>query len=259
MSENVKRSPRCEAGPHFLFLILIISIVLVPILSFKISSQFVFPYPKFSDLVFDFQDEFKHLTSYERPLGAESGYRDLMGPLLGMRRLSADIAWISVLQYYGSHERSEEHSEFGAGNYPAMKKIILRVMRLDPSFHFACLYGAGALAYGLDRPQEAIELLKEGIQYAPTYWRYRLYLAAIIYKQKGRFDDMIRLLEDAIQYPDCPTMVKSILANIYKERKNYKRSLEIWIEIYENEKSDTSYIERAEKQIQELKKKLGYQ
>jgi len=242
-----------------LYLVPAALLALILFISVKIESSFVFPFPPFNKLIFNIADEFSALTSYDRPLGSEGGYRDLGGVLIGMRRLTADIAWISVLQYYGSHEHHEEgHShDFAGGEYPALKKMILRVTRLDPSFQYAYLYGAGALTFGTDRPEEAMELLREGIFYNPTYWRFRLYVGAILYKKQGQFGNMIALLEDAIRYPDCPTMVKSILANIYKEKGDYARALKIWLEVLDNKSSDNWYKIQAEKQIGELGKKLG--
>lgn len=231
--------------------------VLVAFLSFRMDSSFTYPFTPFNELVFDVADTFSHKVSFQRPPGSEGGFRDFGGLLLGMRRLMADVGWVSVLQYYGSHETMEGVHEYGAGRYPGLKKLILRVVRLDPSFHFAYLYGAGSLAFNLNRPEEALEILKEGIRRNPTYWRLRLYLAAIIYKQKGRFDDMIALLEDAITYPDCPVMIKSILANIVKERGNYVRSLEIWIGIAEIERLDPWYADQAKNQIAWLSQKIG--
>lgn len=237
-----------------IYYFLLIFLVLIPFLSFRITSHFLFPYPPLNQLVFDIGEEFADKISYERPLGSEGGFRDFAGLLLGLHRLIADIGWVSVLQYYGTHEEEEtdQPHPFGGGKYPALKKLVLRVVRLDPSLHYATLYGAGALGWNLNRPQEAMELLEEAIKYNPTYWRFRLYVGAIIYKQKGEFGNMIRLLEDAIQYPDCPTLVKSVLAGIYKERKNYRRALEIWIEILENPQTDSWYQMQAKKQMKEL-------
>lgn len=236
-------------------------------LSVHMGSRATFPFPPFTTLVWDIGREFERVTSYEKPLGAEGGYRDFAGVLLGMRRLAADVAWVSVLQYYGTHEQDAKedhddghthgHGPYDGGRYFALKKMVLRVMRLDPSMQYATLYGAGALAFNLDRPQEALELLEEGIRNSPTYWRYRLYVGAILFKQKGQFDEMINLLEDAITYPDCPTMVKSILAGIYKDRKDYARALRVWLDVLENPRTDVWYRSQAEKQIQELRVKLG--
>lgn len=243
-------------GAPFLLMFSLVGMVL---LSFTILSTFRFPFPPFNRLIFDIGKDFSNLASFERPLGAEGGFRDVFGVLMGMRRLTADVGWLSVLQYYGGHEKEEEgeHHEFGGGKYHSLKKMVLRVVRLDPSFHYAYLYGAGALGWNLDRPDEALEILKEGIRYNPQYWRFRLYVGAIVYKQKGKFDEMITLLEDAVQHPDCPTMVKSILANIYEERKDYVKSLKIWIDIQESEHKDPAYIQRSEQQIKELRRKLG--
>lgn len=234
-------------------------------LSAKIYSAFHFPFPPLEQLIWDTGEEFKNKTSLEKPFGSEGGFRDLGFLLLGMRRLAADMAWISVLQYFGDREFAEttnkdtqphSHSLEG-GKYPALKKMVLRVMRLDPSLHYATLYGAGAFGWLLNRPQEAMELLQEGIKNNPTYWQFRLYVGALLYREKGQFSEMIVLLEEAIQFPDCPTMIKSVLANIYKERKNYQRALEIWLEVVENEKTDAWYKMQAEKQIKELSQKLG--
>jgi len=234
---------------------------LIFFISFKIHSNFIFPFPPFNQLIFDIGKEFSDRISYDQPLGSKGGFRDFIGLLFGARRLTADIAWLSVLQYYGSHEKDqggeESHShEFGGGEYDALKKMVLRVVRLDPSLYYATLYGAGALAFNLNRPNEAMEILEEGIKQNPFYWRFQLYVGAIIYKQKGQLDNMVHLLENAIRYPDCPTMIKSILANIYRERGNDKRALEIWLDVYESGK-DPWYVEQAKKQIEELRQKLG--
>lgn len=242
------------------FVLLLIAILF---LSVKIDSSLRFPFPPLNQLIWDSAEEFKDKTSLEKPFGSEGGFRDLSFLLLGMRKLAADIAWISVLQYFGSREFAGESDEdvhpphhLEGGNYPALKKMVLRVMRLDPSLHYVTFYGAGAFGWLLNRPEEAMEILQEAIHYNPTQWRFRYYVGALLYKEKGEFSEMIKLLEEAIQFPDCPTMMKSILANIYKERKNYRRSLEIWLAVYENEKTEPWYKMQAEKQIKDLSKRL---
>ncbi len=241
-------------------IIFLISLVMAT--SLWINRQFTFPYPHFNTLVFDLSQEFKNRTSYNLPLGASAGYRDFSGILMGMRRLTADVAWISVLQYYGSHDlsadaefESHDHEE-SAQNFRALKKMILRVVKLDPTFYSAYLIGSGALAFNLDRPEEALEILGYGVKQQPLYWKFRLYIGAILYKQQGQFDEMIQLLEDAIGYPDCPAMVKSILANIYTKRGLYAKALSVWIGVMENDRSDPWYKYQAKKNIPLLKEKL---
>lgn len=235
----------------------LLTLVLV-FLSSHLQSNLKTHYPNLSKLILDTSEDFRGQVSYEKPLASSGGFRDLTMLLFGARRLASDIAWISVLQYYGTHEseENEDHPhDFGGGKYNSLKRLVLRVIRLDPSNHYATLYGAGALAFNLNRPEEAIYLLEEGISKFPQYWKYQLYLGAILYKQKGKFESMLHLLEDAVKDPECPTLVKSILANIYRSNGNYLRSLEIWIEIYEGKESSSR--EKAAHQIEELKKKLG--
>lgn len=187
---------------------------------------------------------------------------DTTGILFGVRRLTADIAWIQLLQYYGTPEEHKHHTEyeehrhdFGGGCYFDLLKLCQRVIRLDPYFLSAYLYGGAALAWNLNREEEGLLLLKEGaendsLRKFPDYWQIILYIQAVTFKKLDKFNQMVATLEKAIKQPTCPTMVKAILANIYKHNGNYTRAIDLWKEILLSK--DTSYRVRAEKQIKEL-------
>lgn len=182
----------------------------------------------------------------------------LGGILAGLRRLTADIAWIQVLQYYGTPESTASHelrhhreeAEYGRGAYAKFFGLCQRVVRIDPYFSYAYLYGAGVLAWNLERPEEAIVLLQEGVQRLPHYWRFHMYLAAIAYKQRNEYAKMRNLLEETVKQPDCPNVIRSILANLYKTEKRYPEALRLWIQILDT--SDPEYHQRARDQIHEL-------
>ncbi|MBN1823539.1 MAG: hypothetical protein JW803_04390 [Endomicrobiales bacterium] len=247
---------------------------------------------------------------------------DLGGVLFGSRRFAADIAWIQLLQYYGSpevpldkdttfrlswdmvkhlagmnvehhhhhghghdgHVELGEHGDQGerkpesAGNapdeprsaqsrYPRLLGHCYRVVNLDPYFSYAYLYGAGALAWNLERPDEAMRLLQSGISAMEKFrenitkdvqhpfWQYHLYMSAIIYRNSGEFDKMTGALEVAVRQPGCPNMVKAVLANIYQKEAKYYPSLKLWLEIYDSK--DPLYAPKSEKKILELKAVLG--
>lgn len=190
---------------------------------------------------------------------------DLAGVLLGMRRVAANIAWIQLLQYYGTeeslgcdkddHEHCRHGVNFGSGVYDKLYPLTQRVIRLDTSYYYAYLYSAGALAWNLNRVDEALALLKEGITYHPKYWQFRLYISGIIYKEGKDFDKMILILEEAIKYSDCPNMIKSILANVYEKEGRYQDSLRLWFMIRDT--NDISYRARSEEKIIKLGQKLG--
>ncbi len=144
------------------------------------------------------------------------------GSLLGLRRVSSDLAWIRLLQYYGTLHHHER------GEYEKLLPMCQEVVRLDPYFHYAYLFGAGTLAFNHQRYDEAIELLQEGIKNNPKFWRFRLYIAAIVYTKTKQYDKVVTLLEEAIRYRDCPEVVKIFLANIYKAKGEYVKAIAIW-------------------------------
>ncbi|MFB0527162.1 MAG: tetratricopeptide repeat protein [bacterium] len=153
------------------------------------------------------------------------------GSLLGLRRLSSDLAWMRLLQYYGALEEEEHVHELDhceRGEYENLLPMCREVIRLDPYFHYAYLFGAGSLAFNHERYDEAIELLQEGIKNNPKFWKFRLYIAAIVYTRTREYDKVIPLLEEAIRYRDCPEVVKIFLANIYKAKGEYGKAIAIW-------------------------------
>jgi len=171
--------------------------------------------------------------------------------LIGARRLAADVAYVQFLQYYGGSEHAEEEDEEHAGHdhgpdgvhhdgpppamgmedyfkrqrehdmsrgvYPRLLELSTRVLRLDPYFNGVILEAAGALAFNQKRIDESLGLLREAIVRDPSFFRYHLYVSAILYKQKGNDPGMIALLMEAIKYPDCPPMLEMILGNLLKQ------------------------------------------
>ncbi|MBI3291321.1 MAG: tetratricopeptide repeat protein [Elusimicrobia bacterium] len=190
---------------------------------------------------------------------------DVGGVFLGLRRLTADLAWIQLLLYYGTPEEGpgeesggHHHPDplsYGGGRYERFLEYCQRVVRIDPSFITAYLYGAGALAWNLKRSDEAVELLQEGVQRNPQAWQFHKYLAAIGFKQRGEFAKVASLLEEAIRDPACPSMVINILGNTYKDEGRYPEALRVFLELYDRAK-DPEYQTTALKQIRWLSERL---
>lgn len=192
---------------------------------------------------------------------------DVGGAFLGLRRLTADVAWIQLLQYYGTpeaHPSSQPaephtphlHFDYGSGRYERFFELSQRVVRLDSAFISAYLYGAGALAWNLNRMDEAIALLHEGIQRNPQAWQFHKYLAAIGYKQRGERSKVIETLEVAVRDPACPSMIKNILGNTYKDEGRYGEALGVFVDLYERGE-DVWYRDTALKQIRLLSRRLN--
>ena len=258
----------------------------------------------------EFENPLPDLNSFPIPRYA---ILDISSFITGLRSVGADIAWIQLLQYYGTPEkpldketeyrlsidmvkhligmrvehahgghdedhagagkhkhehRGESHSHYHAsiegGVYPDLLKYCYRIINLDPFFFYVYLYGAGALAWNLDRPNEALELLQEGIirmekyrsditkDISQPYWQLNLYISAIIYREKGEYGKMLNLLDRTANLSETPNIMRVMLANIYEKERNYKKSLFLWIKVYET--GDPQYYDKAENKINELKK-----
>ena len=124
---------------------------------------------------------FLNLNSYKK-------FGQMLSVSFGFRRLFADFEYISFLQYYGNRE----HAHTG---FKDLYRYIDDITDADPHFTFAYTYGGAALAFNLERYDEAISIIKKGLRYNPEFWQLRLYLGAIIYKELDDKDRYIGFLE----------------------------------------------------------------
>lgn len=175
---------------------------------------------------------------------------------LGFRSVAADVAWIQLLQYFGGG--SVFDLEDNHNGYPSVQPLTLRVMRMDPYFVEAIMFGTVSLAWIklVNRPQEAMELLREAVHYNPSYWPLQGYIVSIGYQANDQFENMLGALADTLQNPDCPLQVKAIVANTFKLHKKYHEALKIWLGIY-NMSDDPGTKNRAMQQIKELQGKIS--
>jgi len=170
--------------------------------------------------------------------------------LMGFRNLASDIAWIQLIQY-----TSSRHSELNDSEgmlYGLFKQHALRVIRIDPYNRPAYLFSAGILAWfrPINRPREAIDVLREGLRYDPTYWQYTLYIGAIAYTREGNIQKMMDMMVLAITHPDCPAHVKQLVANVSKKHGYYDKAISIWKNVLDSDSID--YWDRARREIQEI-------
>lgn len=174
----------------------------------------------------------------------------------GFRAAAADLAWIQLLQYAAGETPPGYEDEPGKP-YTHLKDMALRVGRLDPSFSRAFLYGASMLGWfhGVARPQEAVDILEEGMRRAPEQPQFATYLAALAYQKAGDQDKMIETLEANFARPETPTMMKIILANIHQSRGELERALTLW-ELIRDDDRDAAERPRAVAKIAELRTKL---
>jgi tetratricopeptide (TPR) repeat protein len=229
------------------------------------------------------QKPFPTFPLFERPAMEVFAAQDMGMVLNGARRLGADLAFIQLMQYYGTpenadpnhprgrrrkagppaHDEHEDHVHLHLGSegnadatdrtsrsFPQILEYTIRAGTLDPRFHFLYLFSAGALAFNLNRADDAMAVLEHGARGDPGFWRYRLYQGAIAFRKNQEIDKAIANLEEALRDPECPSMIKNILGNIYIKQGHFQRAKEIYLDLLNSR--DQSYSVFAEQQLRKL-------
>jgi tetratricopeptide (TPR) repeat protein len=177
---------------------------------------------------------------------------DFGGIALGFRKLTADIAWIQTVLYYGTHEEETdaEVQENGGGRYPLFLAYCQRVAQIDPYYKHLYYYGGGVLGWNLNRLDEAEQLLREGVAAYPKEWRFQQFLAGLAFQKNHNINKLAEFLQGFVYADDCPNLLRSILANIFKKQKRYLEAIRVWTIVYET--NDPIYHDRSLSQIKEL-------
>ncbi len=200
-------------------------------------------------------------------LRADSAVGDaaLMG--LGMRRLAADLGLVRLLLYYGTPEEAgvvkeepgshpftgREHVEksYGGGVYRELAPRAERVLDIDPSFTYVALYASGALAFNLNRPDEALQVLQYALARNPDNLDLKSYAAAVGFQVHGDAGAVIRLLGPTLSRPDCPTMIKSMVAFLLLRQGRRAEAIALYLQIIETSR-DPGYVSTARRMLDAL-------
>lgn len=182
-------------------------------------------------------------------------FRDAVMAAGGLRAAAADLAWVQLLQYMAGN--LPEFADRPGRRHDRVLALSRRVFLLDTSFRRAVLYGASVLGWfeEVGRPEEAAALLREAIARRPDEPLFKLYLAALAFKQQGRDEQMVALLERSFDDPTTPSTMKVILANLYARAGEDEKALLTWQRILANPR-DAAEHGRARERIPMLRARL---
>lgn len=199
--------------------------------------------------------------AFQAESGTVGGTRDLVLTSVGLRSLAANLAMVDLLIYYGSHGAESEDWHFKSGfdqetgMYQDLFPLARRILGINPFFRYAILYASTALAFNEARDGQSVSLLKEALAQDLKYWPYTLNLSAIAYKKTKNYPELVRLLEEVYVYPECPTMLKNILGNIYLKTGKVNQALAIFDWMAQSAPED-DYRMIAQEKVERLRRKV---
>ncbi|MCX7698178.1 MAG: hypothetical protein N2114_01770 [Candidatus Goldbacteria bacterium] len=175
-------------------------------------------------------------------------FTHILSAAMGFRAVMADFEYIYFLQYYGDPANKKER-------YIKLYSIFDSITDIDPHFIFTYTFGSAILAFDVKRYDEAISLIKKGLKYNPTFWRLRLYLGAIVYKELDDKEKYVSYLEEALKYDDHPAMIERILGHIYEQYKTPDEIVSYWVKIYKTTRDKETRQHAYKKIIHYIEKK----
>ena len=164
--------------------------------------------------------------------------------------LMADIYWTRVVQYYGNkHVR-------GQAKLDLLWPLLDVTTTLDPNLIVAYRFGAMFLSQappaGAGRPDQAVDLIRRGIQANPDYWRLYEDLGFVYYFDLKDYQKAAEAFLEGSKKPNAQVWMKVMAAKIAAEGESFSTSMFLWKDIYEST-SDPMIKENALQRLKLLK------
>ena len=169
---------------------------------------------------------------------------------LGFDALVADIYWIRAVVYYGGTRLSDAATK----DYSRLYPLLDLVTSLDPHFKVAYRFGAifltEAQPHGPARPDQAIELLKRGIESDFGRWEYYYDIGFINYWWLKDYQQAADWFLRGAERPGNALWLKPLAATTLASGASIESSRMLWQQMLN---SDVPYLRsQAEHRIKQL-------
>ena len=165
--------------------------------------------------------------------------------LLGFHGVAADLLWIQIVQYVGTHVETDM-------KFPQLSKALELTTSLDPRFLEPYRLGGLFLLYFARQPQAAVSLLERGAAANPDRWELPHDLGRYYYLEVQDYDRALQWWERAAKLPDRPDYLPRFVARLYAQTGQTETVLELWSELYRTAQND-SVRSLALQEIERLK------
>ncbi|MEO0185725.1 MAG: hypothetical protein ABIL20_08010, partial [candidate division WOR-3 bacterium] len=143
----------------------------------------------------------------------------------------ADFVWLRFIQYYGEHRMTD-------ARFDLMYHILDILTTLDPYFVHAYTLGALMLTHDANRPDQAMMLLKKGMEADYNEWRTPFIYGFIHYVFLKKHKIAFSYMRISAQKPTAPDMPKRWAAHMaYRKLGDLRTSLALWLDLYNNAKN----------------------
>jgi hypothetical protein len=152
--------------------------------------------------------------------------------------LLADVYWIRALQHYGGERQKLRFQR----RYELLYPLLDLTTTLDTRFNIAYRFGAIFLAEprpgGAGRPDQAITLLKKGLQFNPNKWDYYHDIGFIYYWHLRDYEQAADWFGRGGALPGAPFWLKTYAAVMLTRGGDRQASRALWTQIGQNEESE---------------------
>ena len=188
------------------------------------------------------------LQTREQPLGLPAGVSTnllyVRSPdfarraALSFHALLADIYWIRTVQHYGGTKLSTGANK----QYDILYPLLDLTTSLDPYFDVAYKFGSVFLAEeypsGAGRPDQAIAILKKGLQAQPQKWEIAQELGFVYYWWLADYDNAAMWFNRAADMTKAPDWLRPLAAVTLAQGGNRTSSRTLWTEIERSADAD---------------------
>jgi len=157
---------------------------------------------------------------------------------LSFHALVADIYWIRTVQHYGRTKLSTDSNK----QYDILYPLLDLSTSLDPYFDVAYKFGAIFLAEeypaGAGRPDQAIALLRKGLQAQPDKWQLAQEVGFVYYWWLADYQAAAMWFNRAADMTKAPDWLRPLAAVTLAQGGNRATSRTLWTEIVRNADAD---------------------
>jgi|HubBroStandDraft_6_1064221.scaffolds.fasta_scaffold537142_1 hypothetical protein len=153
---------------------------------------------------------------------------------LGYTGLLADIYWTRSVQYFGRQHQSD------SGDFPLLAPLLQITTELDPKLLPAYEFGANFLAPkppgGAGSPDEALALMKFGVEHNPDQWRLYYDLGFLYYTEFKDYAAAADAFGRGAKLPIRNDFMPILAARMAQHAGEFDTARMLWLTTYQSTK-----------------------